>query len=118
MIGLKPTYGLVSRYGLIAFASSLDQIGPFAKSVTDAAMLLEAIAGHDPMDSTSLPEPSPSLVAHVDDGVAGKRIGLVRELVEGADDDVVASVDASGRGVEATRARPSSSCPFPSSDWD
>jgi aspartyl-tRNA(Asn)/glutamyl-tRNA(Gln) amidotransferase subunit A len=56
-------------------------------------MLLEAIAGHDEMDSTSLPEPSPSLVAHVDDGVAGKRIGLVRDLVDGADEDVVASVE-------------------------
>jgi aspartyl-tRNA(Asn)/glutamyl-tRNA(Gln) amidotransferase subunit A len=93
LVGMKPSYGLVSRYGLIAFASSLDQIGPLSKTVTDAAMLLEAIAGHDPMDSTSLPEPSPSLVAHVNDGVAGKRVALVRELVEGADDDVVASVN-------------------------
>jgi aspartyl-tRNA(Asn)/glutamyl-tRNA(Gln) amidotransferase subunit A len=92
LVGVKPTYGLVSRYGLIAFASSLDQIGPFAQSVKDAAMLLEVIAGHDPMDSTSLPEPSPSLVSHVDDGVAGKRIGVVRELVEGADADVVDAV--------------------------
>jgi aspartyl-tRNA(Asn)/glutamyl-tRNA(Gln) amidotransferase subunit A len=100
LVGLKPSYGLVSRYGLIAFASSLDQIGPLTKSVTDAAMLLEAIAGHDPMDSTSLPEPAPSLVAHVNDGVAGKRIGLVRELYDGADEDVVASVHAA---VEALR---------------
>jgi len=100
LVGVKPTYGLVSRYGLIAFASSLDQIGPFAKTVTDAAMLLEAIAGHDLMDSTSLPEPSPSLVAHVDDGVAGKTIGLVRELYEGADDDVIASLK---RAVESLR---------------
>ena len=97
LVGVKPTYGLVSRYGLIAFASSLDQIGPFASTVTDAALLLEAISGHDPMDSTSLPEPAPSLVAHVNDGVAGKRIALVRELVEGADDAVVASVN---RAVE------------------
>jgi aspartyl-tRNA(Asn)/glutamyl-tRNA(Gln) amidotransferase subunit A len=100
LVGVKPSYGLVSRYGLIAFASSLDQIGPLTKSVTDAAMLLEAIAGHDLMDSTSLPEPAPSLVAHVNDGVAGKRIGLVRELVDGADEDVVASVE---RAVEALR---------------
>ena len=92
LVGVKPTYGLVSRYGLIAFASSLDQIGPFARSVSDAALLLEAIAGHDPLDSTSLPEPTPSLLAHVADGVAGKRIGLVRELVDGADDDVVRAV--------------------------
>jgi len=93
LVGVKPTYGLVSRYGLIAFASSLDQIGPFANSVTDAALLLEAIAGHDPLDSTSLPEPTPSLLAHVNDGVAGKRIGLVRELVDGADEDVVRAVN-------------------------
>ena len=92
LVGVKPTYGMVSRYGLIAFASSLDQIGPFSTTVTDAALVLEAIAGHDHRDSTSLPEPAPRLVAHVNDGVAGRRIGLVKELVEGADDDVVASV--------------------------
>jgi aspartyl-tRNA(Asn)/glutamyl-tRNA(Gln) amidotransferase subunit A len=100
LIGVKPTYGLVSRYGLIAFASSLDQIGPLTKTVTDAAMALEAIAGHDPLDSTSLPEPSPSLVSHVEDGVVGKRIGVVRELIDGADEDVVASVE---RAVEVLR---------------
>ncbi|HVA52940.1 MAG TPA: Asp-tRNA(Asn)/Glu-tRNA(Gln) amidotransferase subunit GatA [Acidimicrobiales bacterium] len=100
LVGVKPTYGLVSRYGLIAFASSLDQIGPFAKNVTDAATLLEVIAGHDPMDSTSLPEPAPSLVRHVNDGVAGRRVGLVRELFEGADDEVVAEV---GRAATALR---------------
>ncbi|HUY16714.1 MAG TPA: Asp-tRNA(Asn)/Glu-tRNA(Gln) amidotransferase subunit GatA [Acidimicrobiales bacterium] len=93
LVGVKPTYGLVSRYGLIAFASSLDQIGPFAKNVADAAALLEVIAGHDPMDSTSLPEPSPSLLAHVNDGIAGARVGLVRELFDGADDEVVAEVE-------------------------
>ncbi len=100
LIGMKPSYGLVSRYGLIAFASSLDQIGPFSKTVMDAAILLETIAGHDPMDSTSLPEPAPSLSAHVEDGVAGKRIALVRELVDGADDEVVASVN---RAVEVLK---------------
>lgn len=99
LIGVKPTYGLVSRYGLIAFASSLDQIGPFAKNVTDAAMLLEVVAGHDPLDSTSLPEPSPSLVAHVNDGVAGKRVGLVRDLVDGADEDVVNAVEAAAQAL-------------------
>jgi len=92
IVGMKPTYGLVSRYGLIAFASSLDQIGPFSKTVMDSAVLLEAIAGHDPLDSTSLPEPSPSLASHVNDGVAGKRIGLVKELYEGADESVVNAV--------------------------
>ena len=94
IVGMKPTYGLVSRYGLIAFASSLDQIGPFSKTVMDSAVLLEAIAGHDPLDSTSLPEPSPSLASHVNDGVAGKRIGLVKELYEGADESVVNAVMA------------------------
>ena len=92
IVGMKPTYGLVSRYGLIAFASSLDQIGPFSKTVMDSAVLLEAIAGNDPLDSTSLPEPSPSLVSHVNDGVAGKRIGLVKELYEGADQSVINAV--------------------------
>jgi len=101
IVGVKPTYGLVSRYGLVAFASSLDQIGPFASNVTDAATLLEAVAGHDSRDSTSLVEPSPSLVAHVEDGVKGRRVALVRELVDGADEDVVESVM---KAVETLRA--------------
>jgi aspartyl-tRNA(Asn)/glutamyl-tRNA(Gln) amidotransferase subunit A len=104
IVGMKPTYGLVSRYGLIAFASSLDQIGPFAATVTDSALLLEVIAGHDPRDTTSLPEPSPVLVAHVNDGVAGKRIGLVRELVEGADEDVVNAVNSAAEALRAAGA--------------
>jgi len=92
LVGLKPTYGLVSRYGLIAFASSLDQIGPFTTTVADTALLMEVMSGHDPMDSTSLPEPAPSLLAHVNEGVAGKRIGLVKELYEGSDAEVLESV--------------------------
>ena len=104
LVGVKPTYGLVSRYGLIAFASSLDQIGPFAKTVADAALVLEVLAGHDARDSTSLPEPAPRLVAHVNDGVAGRRIGLVRELFDGADESVVASVHAAADALRAAGA--------------
>jgi aspartyl-tRNA(Asn)/glutamyl-tRNA(Gln) amidotransferase subunit A len=102
VVGIKPTYGLVSRYGVIAFASSLDQVGPFAASVADAALTLEVIAGHDRMDSTSLPETSPSLVAHLKDGVAGRRVGYVKELVDGSDPDVAAAVAAA---VEVLRAQ-------------
>ena len=75
VVGVKPTYGLVSRYGLIAFASSLDQIGPFATTVSDAALLLDVIAGHDPMDSTSIDAPHEPLLPVVDRGVDGLRIG-------------------------------------------
>ena len=83
LVGAKPTYGRVSRYGMIAFASSLDQAGPFARTVTDAAWLQEAIAGHDPMDSTSIPEPAPDLRSRLDAGVDGLRVGVVTEFMEG-----------------------------------
>jgi aspartyl-tRNA(Asn)/glutamyl-tRNA(Gln) amidotransferase subunit A len=83
LVGVKPTYGRVSRYGMIAFASSLDQASPFARSVEDAALLLQAIAGHDPMDSTSIPEPFPDLRTGLDDGVDGMRIGVVTEFLTG-----------------------------------
>jgi aspartyl-tRNA(Asn)/glutamyl-tRNA(Gln) amidotransferase subunit A len=80
-VGVKPTYGAVSRYGLVALASSLDQAGPCARTVLDAALLHEAIAGHDPMDSTSLPVPVPDVVAAARHGdVAGLRIGIIKEL--------------------------------------
>jgi aspartyl-tRNA(Asn)/glutamyl-tRNA(Gln) amidotransferase subunit A len=86
IVGVKPTYGVVSRYGLIAFASSLDQIGPFAITVADAALGLEVIAGHDPMDSTSLDRPAPSLLATLDAGVSGLRVGIVADfLSEGSE---------------------------------
>jgi aspartyl-tRNA(Asn)/glutamyl-tRNA(Gln) amidotransferase subunit A len=79
IVGLKPTYGLVSRYGLVAFGSSLDQIGPMTRTVEDAALVLGAIAGHDPHDSTSIPRPAPDYTAGLRDGVKGMRIGVVPE---------------------------------------
>jgi aspartyl-tRNA(Asn)/glutamyl-tRNA(Gln) amidotransferase subunit A len=88
VVGVKPTYGYVSRYGLIAFASSLDQIGPFANNVRDAALVLDVIGGHDPMDSTSIPEDHRRLVDAVDQDIAGLRVGVVSDLPAGADPDV------------------------------
>ena len=88
VVGVKPTYGTVSRLGLVAYASSLDQIGPFATDVADAALLLEAIAGHDPADSTSIPQPFPSLTPTLSAGVEGLRVGRIVDLPGGADPDV------------------------------
>jgi len=82
-VGVKPTYGRVSRFGLIAFASSLDQVGPFARSVPDAALLLSAIARPDPRDSTSIRKPLDDPQAQLDVGAAGLRVGVVREFMEG-----------------------------------
>ena len=79
VVGFKPTYGRVSRYGLIAFASSLDQIGPFANSVEDCATVFHAMAGKDPLDSTGDPSPVESPIAHLRDGVVGLRLGIPRE---------------------------------------
>jgi aspartyl-tRNA(Asn)/glutamyl-tRNA(Gln) amidotransferase subunit A len=79
IVGLKPTYGLISRYGLVAFASSLDQIGPMTRTVEDAALVLGAIAGHDARDSTSIPRPAADYTAGLRDGVKGLRIGVVPE---------------------------------------
>ena len=90
LVGMKPTYGLVSRFGLIAFASSLDQIGPFAWTVEDAALLLDAVAGHDPLDSTSYPGDAPVFASKLEDGVDGLRIGVVDELSGAGIDEPVA----------------------------
>ena len=79
VVGLKPTYGRVSRYGLVAFASSLDQIGPFTKDVTDCALVLKAISGHDPRDSTSLPLPVPDYAQALQPGLKGLRLGVPKE---------------------------------------
>src|SRR5690606_5517838 len=106
VVGVKPTYGAVSRYGLVAFASSLDQVGPFARTVADAAAVLEVIGGHDPRDSTSIPRPAPSLVAELEAGVQGLRVGLVTELCEGEgiEPGVAARVDDAAAALEAAGA--------------
>lgn len=95
VVGMKPTYGRVSRYGLVAFASSLDQIGPFATDVTGAALLLETLSGHDTRDSTSVDRPVPNYSATVEQPLEGLRIGVVSEYFgEGIDPDVDSSVRA------------------------
>lgn len=94
VVGLKPTYGRVSRYGLIAFASSLDQIGPFTRDVRDSAQLLNVISGEDKRDTTSLPEPVPNYLESLGRDLKGLRIGLAKEfMVGGLDPEVKATVD-------------------------
>ena len=88
VVGVKPTYGAVSRYGLIAFASSLDQIGPISTTVADSALVMEVIGGHDPADSTSLSDPPFELASQLDGDVSGLRVGIVTDLTEGVDPDV------------------------------
>ncbi|MGB1631441.1 MAG: Asp-tRNA(Asn)/Glu-tRNA(Gln) amidotransferase subunit GatA [Acidimicrobiales bacterium] len=111
VVGMKPTYGAVSRYGLIAFGSSLDQIGPFSTSVADSAAVLEVIGGHDPLDSTSIDAPAFDLRSVLDRGVDGMRIGILRELsggpgsVDGIAPDVQACTTAAAEALEAAGAR-------------
>jgi aspartyl-tRNA(Asn)/glutamyl-tRNA(Gln) amidotransferase subunit A len=105
-VGFKPTYGRVSRYGLIAFASSLDQIGPLTRTVGDAAALFEVIGGHDPLDTTSIPQPVPAVTAALDRGVEGLRVGIVGELMaEGVDPDVSARVQEAADALTAAGAK-------------
>ena len=93
VVGIKPSYGRVSRYGLIAFASSLDQMGPLAKDVRDAATLLRAIAGHDPLDSTTMPNEVPDYAAHLRADLKGMRVGVPREyFIAGMQPEVEQSV--------------------------
>jgi aspartyl-tRNA(Asn)/glutamyl-tRNA(Gln) amidotransferase subunit A len=104
-VGLKPTYGRVSRYGLVAFASSLDQIGSFTKDVRDAAMLLGVIGGHDPRDSTSVPQPVPDYAAVLTGRIKGLKLGLPKEyLIGGLDPEVKAAVDAAVKQLQSLGA--------------
>jgi len=101
VVGMKPTYGRVSRYGMIAFASSLDQAGPFATTARGAAMLLEAVAGHDPRDSTSIDTPAGPYVGGIDAGIEGLRVGVPKEyFVDGLDADVDGAVRTALKDLE------------------
>jgi len=100
-VGLKPTYGRVSRYGLVAFASSLDQIGPFTKDVRDAATMLGVVAGHDSRDSTSVPQPVPDYAAALTGEIKGLKLGLPKDyMIGGLDAEVKAAVDSAVKQLE------------------
>ena len=105
VVGLKPTYGRVSRYGLVAFASSLDQIGPFARNVKDAALMLEALSGADRRDSTSVPRPVPAYAGALTGDIKGLKIGLAREyMIGGLDPEVKRAVDVAVKQLESLGA--------------
>jgi aspartyl-tRNA(Asn)/glutamyl-tRNA(Gln) amidotransferase subunit A len=105
VVGLKPSYGRVSRYGLVAYGSSLDQVGVFARDVQDAALLLQVIAGHDPQDSTSMPAPVPDYRAALNGNVKGLRIGLPQEyFIDGMQPEVEAAVRAAVAQLESLGA--------------
>jgi aspartyl-tRNA(Asn)/glutamyl-tRNA(Gln) amidotransferase subunit A len=105
IVGLKPTYGRVSRFGLVAFASSLDQIGPLTKTVRDAALIMNAIAGHDPQDSTSLNEPVPDYTASLGDDLRGIRLGLPKEyMIDGIDPQVKVSIEVAVKHLNSLGA--------------
>lgn len=105
-VGLKPTYGRVSRYGLVAFASSLDQIGPLTRDVRDAATLLGVLSGHDSRDSTSVPEPAPDYTAALGGNLQGVKLGLPKEFfIEGIDPEVKQAFDAAVKQFEELGAK-------------
>jgi len=94
IVGMKPTYGRVSRYGLVAFASSLDQIGPFGSDITGTAALLQSMMGHDSLDSTSINKPAPDLLTDLDKPLDGLKIGIVKEFqTDGIDEDVLKATE-------------------------
>jgi aspartyl-tRNA(Asn)/glutamyl-tRNA(Gln) amidotransferase subunit A len=102
VVGLKPSYGRVSRFGVTAFASSLDQVGPLTKTVRDAAMIMNAMAGHDPQDSTSLPDPIPDYTNNLGRDLKGVRLGIPKEFrVEGLHPEVSAAVNAAIKQLES-----------------
>ena len=107
LVGLKPTYGRVSRYGLVAFASSLDQVGPFGWTVADVALLLNVISGHDPLDSTSAPDTVPDHLADLDRPIDGLRVGVVKEYqdIPGLDPEIRAAFNAALVEYEELGAR-------------
>ena len=105
VVGLKPTYGRVSRFGLVAYASSLDQIGPVTRSVPDAALLLQVVAGHDPRDSTSVDVPVPDYAEKLEEGVRGLKLGLAREyFADGLDTQIRATVMQAAHDLESAGA--------------
>ncbi len=105
VVGFKPTYGTVSRYGLVAFASSLDQIGPLTTTVADTALVYDVVGGHDPLDSTSLDRPAPRTLGALAEPVEGMTIGVVRELLEAATPDVAACCRQAAEALSAAGAR-------------
>ena len=105
VVGLKPTYGRVSRYGLIAYASSLDQVGPLTRDVEDAALLLGVVAGHDPRDATSVDCPVPDYRAKLHDGVEGLKVGLAREFfAEGLDPEIRTAIETAAEQMRLAGA--------------
>jgi aspartyl-tRNA(Asn)/glutamyl-tRNA(Gln) amidotransferase subunit A len=106
VVGVKPTYGRVSRYGLVAFASSLDQVGPFGATVADTAAVLDVIGGPDPRDSTCIPDAQPAHVESLDGGVDGVRVGIIEELTdaEGVEAEVRDAVERAADALEAAGA--------------
>jgi aspartyl-tRNA(Asn)/glutamyl-tRNA(Gln) amidotransferase subunit A len=106
VVGLKPTYGRVSRYGVVAYASSLDQVGPLTRDASDGALLLSVIAGHDPRDSTSIPKAVPDYLGTIDQGISGLTVGIPREYFgEGIDPGVRRAVQGGIAGLQAAGAK-------------